>query len=253
MDLGIKDKVALVTGAARGIGKACALRLADEGAKVAIIDIIDPKEVVEEIKSAGGESYGFVADVSDPREVDEAVRRIKNQYGPVEILVNNAAVVTTVARLPKMTDMMWNKDISVNLTGAFNTTRAVFADMATGSWGRIVFIGSLAGIMGAFAQSSYAATKMSLVGFARSVALEGGRYGITANVVAPGMIGTEVMKASVSEDMRERVRKRIAMGKEGDPEDVADAVAFLCSELAGYITGQVLPVSGGLDLLVLPM
>ena len=172
------------------------------------------------------------------------IGRAEREVGPVEICVNNAGWIYTVSQLKDMSDDDWDLNLKINLTGTYNVTKAVFAGMRERKWGRIVCMASIAGLMGGFGQTAYATGKMGVVGFARSVALEGARYNVTANVVAPGIVGPN---AALS-PMYERMVKRVAMQKEGQPEDIAHAIAFLCSERARYITGAVLTITGGMDL-----
>jgi 3-oxoacyl-[acyl-carrier protein] reductase len=246
MDLGITGKVALVTGAARSLGKADALVLAGEGAKVAIVDLNaeGAEETAKAIGGAGGHARGYGCDIRDSGQVQEVVGRIERELGPVDICVNNAGLIYTVGQLKDMRDEDWELNLSVNLTGTMKVTRAVFPGMRERRWGRIVCMASIAGLMGGFGQTAYSTSKIGVIGFAKSVALEGARYGVTCNAVAPGIIAPN---ASLS-PLYERMVKRVAMQKEGEPEDVANAVAFLCSERARYITGAVLTVTGGMDL-----
>jgi 3-oxoacyl-[acyl-carrier protein] reductase len=162
----------------------------------------------------------------------------------VDICVNNAGIIYTLGQLKDLQDSDWDLNLQVNLTGTYNVTKAVFSGMRERKWGRIICMASIAGLMGGFGQTAYATGKMGLVGFAKSVALEGARYNITSNVIAPGIIGPN---ANLS-PMYERMVKRVAMQAEGRPEDVASAITFLCSERARYITGAVLTVTGGMDL-----
>ena len=246
MDLGIRDRVALVTGAARSLGKADALALAAEGCRVAIVDLNaeGAEETAKEIGAAGGLARGYGCDIREAAEVARAVAEVEKDLGPVDICVNNAGFIYTVAQLKDMKDEDWALNLAVNLTGTYNVTKAVFPGMRERRWGRIIVMASIAGLMGGFGQTAYATTKMGVIGFAKSVALEGARANVTCNAIAPGIIAPN---AGLS-PLYERMVKRIAMQREGQPEDVANAVTFLCSERAGYITGAVIPVTGGMDL-----
>jgi 3-oxoacyl-[acyl-carrier protein] reductase len=246
MDLGIAGKVAVITGGARNLGRADALRLAEEGCRVAVLDLNreGAEETAAEIAGRGGRALGLECDIVDRAAVQAVLERVGRDLGPIDILVNNASIIWTLAQLKDMKDDEWDLNLNVNLTGTYNVTKAVFPGMRERRWGRIVCMASIAGLLGGFGQTAYATTKMGVIGFARSVALEGARYGVTANVIAPGIIGEHVKLSP----MYDRMVKRVAMQREGNPEDIADAVAFLCSERARYITGAVLTVTGGMDL-----
>jgi len=247
----LESKVALVTGGGQGLGKADSLALADEGAHVAIIDINIEKaeETSHEVISKGVRSVALQADVGDFSQVDRAVKKIIDLLGTVEILVNNAGIVDTIGLFKDFTEEMWLRDLKVNLTGTFNCTKAVFPSMVEKKWGRIVNISSIVGTMGGFGQVSYASTKAGVIGFTKSVALEAGRYGITANCIVPGIIRTETF-LKIPVELRNRMEDRIALKKAGEPEDIAHTVVFLSSDKAKYITGATLFVTGGIDLFV---
>jgi NAD(P)-dependent dehydrogenase (short-subunit alcohol dehydrogenase family) len=246
VNLGIAGKVALVTGGARSLGKQDCLTLAAEGCTVIVLDLNEEgaAATAAEITSTGGRARGYAADITNRAQLSETLSRAQDEVGPVDICVNNAGFIYTVAQLKDMNDADWDLNLAINLTGTYNVTRIVFPGMRERRWGRIVCMASIAGLLGGFGQAAYAAGKMGVVGFARSLALEGARHNVTANVIAPGIIGPNAQLSPLFE----RMVKRVAMQRAGEPEDVASAVAFLCSERARYITGAVLTVTGGMDL-----
>lgn len=271
----LSGKVAVVTGGSRGLGRADCLALARAGADVVVTDILlesDPeiKDVAErsqsalaqlftsqnvvyaertsaEIRAMGRRSVAVKMDVTDRQQVQETFARIVEEFGSIDILVNNAATLDHVSQIEHQSDELWDRDVGVNLTGAYNCTKAAFPYMRRQGWGRIIYMSSIEGILGGFGQASYAATKAGVIGLGRSVALEGARFGITANIVAPGIIATEAYKAG-NPKVNDRMVLRTAMRAPGEPDDVAHTIVFLCSPEAGYITGQVIHVAGGIDL-----
>lgn len=250
----LREKVCFVSGAARGKGngKAIALKLAEKGAAVAVGDIRyeEAQGVADEVKAKGCKSLAVRMDVSKYDEVAAGFDLIKKELGPVDILVNNAAIMTNIGTISAMKKEAWEKEIAVNLSGAFFCIKQVFDDMADKKWGRIINISSVAGIMGGYGQCSYSASKAGLIGLTKTIALEGARFGITANAVTLGIIGTDAFY-DLPEKVREGVIRRVALRKEGSPQDVASVVAFLSSDEAKYLTGANLLVTGGLELFVI--
>ncbi len=246
MDLGIAGKTALVTGGARSLGKQDALTLASEGCRVIVLDLNadGAAETAKEITDAGGTARGYAADITDRTVLAEVLERAEREVGPVDICVNNAGWIYTMGQLKDAVDDDWDLNLRINLTGTYNVTKLVFPGMRERRWGRVICMASIAGLMGGFGQTAYSTSKMGVIGFAKSVALEGARYNVTSNVIAPGIVGPN---ANMS-PLYDRMVKRVAMQREGQPEDIASAVAFLCSERARYITGAVLTVTGGMDL-----
>ncbi len=272
LEIDLSGRVAFVTGGSRGLGRADALTLARAGADVVIADLLVESELseetdaygplaqvaraqgmvhtestAEEIRGLGRRAFAVKCDVTDRDQVATAVARTVDELGSVDILVNNAGTLDHVGQFHDQQPELWARDLRVNLTGAFNCAQAVWPHMKERGWGRIVNMASVAGTLGGFGQASYSATKAGLLGLTRTLALEGARHGITCNAIVPGIIGTEAFQFG-NPDMNERMIKRTAMRRPGEPGDIANAIAFLCSDLAGYITGVALNVSGGIEL-----
>jgi 3-oxoacyl-[acyl-carrier protein] reductase len=274
LEIDLSGRVALVTGGSRGLGRADALTLARAGADVAIADIlveselseetdswgalataartqglVHTEETVQEITSLGRRALALRCDVTNRDEVGAAVGRTVDELGSVDILVNNAGTLDHVGQLHDQRPELWERDLRVNLTGGFNCAQAVWPRMKARGWGRIVNMASVAGTLGGFGQASYSTTKSGILGLTKTLAMEGGRHGITCNAIVPGIIGTEAFHLA-NAAMNERIAARTVFKRPGDPQDIANAIAFLCSDLASYITGVGLYVSGGIELFV---
>ena len=273
LSIDLSGRVALVTGGSRGLGRTDALTLARAGADIAIADIliesdtsaaerygvlaqaavaqgmVHTEATVEEILALGRRAVAVRCDVTDRAEVASAVARVVEELGAVDILVNNAGTLDHAAQFADQRPELWERDLRVNLTGAFNCAQAVWPSMRERAWGRIVNMASVAGTLGGFGQASYSTTKAGLLGLTRTLAMEGGRHGITCNAIVAGIIGTEAFRMA-NPAMNERIASRTVFKRPGEPQDVANAIAFLCSELAAYVTGIELNVSGGVELFV---
>ena len=275
IEIDLSGRVALVTGGSRGLGRADALTLARAGADVVIADLL----VESAAESEETDSYGVLAtvartqglvfseataaqiqgmgrraaaircDVTDREQVDAVVARTVDEFGAVDILVNNAGTLDHVGQIHDQRLDLWERDLRVNLTGAFNCAQAVWPHMKERGWGRIVNMASVVGKLGGFGQASYSTTKAGILGLTKTLAMEGGRHGITCNAIVPGIIGTEAFNMA-NPAMNERIAARTVFKRPGEPQDIASAIAFLCSDLAGYITGVELNVSGGVELFV---
>ncbi|MFL5982586.1 MAG: SDR family NAD(P)-dependent oxidoreductase [Gaiellaceae bacterium] len=266
--------MAFVTGGSRGLGRADALTLARAGADVVIADIqlesdsgddaarygpiaqaaraqglVYSEQTVQEIVGLGRRALAVKCDVTDRAQVDDAVRRAVEELGSVDILVNNAGTLDHLGQLPDQQADLWERDLRVNLTGSFNCAQSVWPHMQERGWGRIVNMASVAGTLGGFGQASYSTTKAGLLGLTKTLAMEGGKHGITANAVVPGIIGTEAFHMA-NASMNERIANRTVFKRPGEPQDIANAIAWLCSDLASYVTGIELNVSGGVELFV---
>jgi 3-oxoacyl-[acyl-carrier protein] reductase len=274
IEIDLSGRVALVTGGSRGLGRADALALAQAGADVAIADIqvesdsgdeaaeygalaqaaraqgmVYTESTAEEIRGMGRRALALKCDVTDREQVAATVARVVDELGSVDILVNNAGTLDHAAQFLDQSPDLWERDLRVNLTGGFNCAQAVWPHMKERGWGRIVNMASVAGTLGGFGQASYSTTKAGILGLTRTLAMEGGRHGITCNAIVPGVIGTEAFNMA-NPTMNERIVKRTVLKRAGEPEEIANAIAFLCSDLASYITGIELNVSGGVELFV---
>lgn len=246
--MSLKNQVALVTGASRGIGLAIARRFCQAGASVVVCGRSEDtiQAVARELTAEGFQVKAVVADISNRDEVDGLVAFTLDQFSKIDILVNNAGV-TQDTLLMRMKDDDWNRVIQTNLTGTFYCTRSVIRPMIRQKSGRIINISSIVGTIGNAGQANYAASKAGIIGFTKSVAKEVANRGVTANVIAPGFITTD-MTAQLSEADRERMLELIPLSRLGIPEDIAEATFFLGSSGAGYITGQVIHVNGGMGM-----
>lgn len=245
----LEGKVALVTGASRGIGRAVALKLAEEGAKVAINfagNLAKAEEVKAAIESNGGEALLVQGNVADFEVVGDIVKKVVDAWGRIDILVNNAGI-TRDNLLLKMSESDFDEVIATNLKGVFNCTKAVTKLMVKQRGGRIVNMSSVVALMGNAGQTNYAAAKAGIIGFTKSAAKEFASRGVTVNAIAPGFIGTD-MTSTIPEKIKDEMIKTIPVGRFGNPEDVANAVLFFASDDAAYITGQVICVDGGMAM-----
>ena len=274
IEIDLSGRVAFVTGGSRGLGRADALTLARAGADVVVADLlveselseetdrygalatvarqqgmVHTEETVAEIHEMGRRALAVRCDVTDRAQVDAAVARTVEELGRVDILVNNAGTLDHVAQFPNQSPELWQRDLQVNLTGAFNCAQAVWPHLKEQGWGRIVNMASVAGTLGGFGQASYSTTKAGLLGLTKTLAMEGGRHGITCNAIVPGVIGSEAYHLA-NAAMNERILARTALRRPGEPQEIANAIAFLCSDLASYITGVELNVAGGVELFV---
>ena len=244
----LKDKVVLITGAARGIGRATALIMADEGADVGVVDILPEVEATaQEIQKKGRRSIAETFDISQPNQAHRGVQRIVQTLGTIDVLVNNAGIVNNIAPLSKMTHEAWEREISVNLSGAFNMIREVIVPMKEQKWGRIINVSSIGGAGGLHMQVSYAASKAGLLGLTKTVTLEHARDGITCNAILPGLIGTELVQ-KMPEEIKRNALSAIPARRFGETEEVGHLISFLASEKAGYINGAEISIDGGMRL-----
>ncbi|WP_435362029.1 SDR family NAD(P)-dependent oxidoreductase [Haloarchaeobius sp. DFWS5] len=256
MDLGLTDRTALVTGGAGRLGSEDARHLAREGAEVVVLDVDDDgaQRVVDEIRENGGQALAATCDLTDRDDVRETIADVREETGGVDVLVNNAGFVDAVSRVEDFPDDLWDRDIDLNLTGAYNVTKEIFPAMRERGWGRVITMASVAGTLGSFGQLSYSTTKSGLVGFGKTLALEGAKDGVTSNVLAPSIVVKDLaeMEPENLEQINpqfERLRQKTPMRELGREDDVAPMVCYLASEQARFVTGQVIGITGGVDLL----
>ena len=245
----LQGKVALITGASRGIGLAIARRLGAAGARIVVNDMVfreGPEAVIEAMKAEGSEARTYESNVTDSAQVEEMFQTIQKEWDGVDILVNNAGI-TRDGLLMRMSDEQWDSVLNVNLKGAFLCSRAAVRGMMRKRWGRIISLSSVVALAGNPGQVNYAASKAGLIGLTRTLSREVASRNITVNAVAPGFIATDMVEV-LSDEMKAKVMERIAMGRFGTAEDVAGVIAFLASEEASYVTGQVIGIDGGLSL-----
>lgn len=245
----LEGKVALITGAARGIGKAIALKFASEGADIAFTDLViddNAKKTEEEIVALGVKAKGFAGNAANFAETEALVGTIKEEFGHIDILVNNAGI-TKDALMLKMTEQQWDAVIAVNLKSAFNFIHALVPIMSRQRGGSIINMASVVGVHGNAGQANYAASKAGLIALAKSVGQEMGRRGIRANAIAPGFIDTAMTQA-LPEDIRKQWIESIPLRRGGTVEDIANVATFLASDMSSYVTGQVIQVDGGMNM-----
>jgi 3-oxoacyl-[acyl-carrier protein] reductase len=245
----LEGKTALITGAARGIGKAIAMKFASEGANIAFTDLaIDEsgKTLINELESFGIKAKGYASNAANYDETQETVKEIMNDFGQIDVLVNNAGI-TRDGLLLRMSEQQWDMVININLKSAFNFIKAVTPIMMKQKSGSIINMSSVVGLSGNAGQANYSASKAGMIGLTKSIAKELGSRGVRANAIAPGFIITE-MTGSLPEKVREEWEKLIPLRRCGTPEDVANVSVFLASNLSSYVTGQVIPVCGGMNM-----
>ena len=242
----LEGKTALITGAARGIGKAIALRFAAEGANIAFTDLAVNEETQTEIVALGVKCKSYASNAADFAETEELVKQVKEDFGTIDVLVNNAGI-TKDGLMLRMSEAQWDAVIGVNLKSAFNFIHAVVPVMMRQRGGSIINMASVVGVHGNAGQANYAASKAGMIALAKSIAQEMGPKGIRANAIAPGFIET-AMTAQLPDAVREDWMKKIPLHRGGKPEDVADVALFLASDLSSYVSGQVIQIDGGMNM-----
>lgn len=249
--ISLEGKVAFVTGGSGGLGRVHGLVLAENGADVALTgnsNLDKVEAVAEEIRAKGRNALPIKMDISNEKEVQEGVERARKELGGIDILVNNAAFgIVRAITIVNMKKEDWDRDVGINLTGAFNCIKTVMPDMMEKKWGRIINVSSVSGTLGGYGQCSYAATKAGLIGLSKTVALEGARNNITCNTIILGVFEGGSFY-DVAEPFRERIKKRVALRRAGDPKELSNVIAFMASEESSYVTGTEIVVSGGIDL-----
>jgi 3-oxoacyl-[acyl-carrier protein] reductase len=249
--MSIEGKVAMVTGGSGGLGRVHCLSLARAGCNVATVGhshLEKAEAVAEEVRAIGRKALPVKMNVADLNEVQRGVKEIEEKLGPIDILINNAAFgIVRGITIVKMDKKDWDQDLSINLTGAFNTIRCCMGSMLERGWGRIINVSSITGTMGGMGQCSYAAAKAGLIGLTKTVALEGARKGVTCNAVVLGVFDGGSFY-EVAPEFRERIIKRMALRRAGNPQELSNVITFLASEESSYITGEAIEVSGGASL-----
>ena len=244
----LQGRTALVTGAARGIGREIALVLAEDGANVAVADrLAEVEDTARVVAALGRRSAAAVFDVANAEEVRAGVATIREQLGDVDVLVNNAGIVDNIAPLARMTEEAWQREIGVNLSGAFHVIQATIGAMVTKRWGRVINISSIAALGGLHNQAAYAASKAGLIGLTHTVTLEFARHGITCNAILPGLIGTETVR-SMPREIRDTVLASVPARRLGEPREIGYLVSFLASNRAAFVNGAAIPIGGGASL-----